>query len=149
MESPRQPSENMTTSTNIFVYGSLREGERLHHFLQSCPRIGEVKLSKPKYTLIDLGPYPGLRREGTTSIVGEVYAVNPATLALLDEIEGSYDRLPIELEDGTIAEAYFMKNRSWRSEYTGNPLNVVPSGDWVYHYARKRQAWISANLENS
>ncbi len=125
----------MTETTNIFVYGSLREGLGLHDFIRHCPRIGGVKLSKPIYTLVDLGPFPGLLRTGTTSIAGEVYAVDSFTQTRLDRIERSYDRLAIELEDGTIAQAYFLQERGQQFPST----DFVASGDWVHYYAQKRK----------
>ena len=55
---------------------------------------------------------PHIIAEGNTSLVGELYLVDEDDFWPIDEIEGGYDRLPIELEDGTQALAYFGE-KSW------------------------------------
>ena len=73
-------------STLVFVYGTLLFGERNHGLLVSARLVGEAR-TLPAFQLHDLGPYPGLVAGGEHAIVGEVYAVDDATLAALDRLE--------------------------------------------------------------
>ena len=88
----------------LFVYGSLKRGEHnQHHLGAAATFLGEAR-SVPGYRLFDLGSYPGLvawpdDRDGVT---GEVWSVDDATLAHLDDFEslgeGLYRREPIRLQ---------------------------------------------------
>lgn len=107
--------------TLLFVYGSLLSGESNHGVLEGSVRVAPAR-TKPRYTLVDLGPYPGLC-EGSTAIVGELYRVDAALLARIDRFEGSgFERRMIELEDGA-AEAYFLRAPRPRGR-------IVDGGDW-------------------
>lgn len=71
---------------HVFVYGTLRRGEMNDiHRLQPAPRF--VGMGQVRGTLYHLGAYPGLRLEGDTPVVGEVYAIAVALECQLDAIE--------------------------------------------------------------
>ncbi len=92
---------------NIFVYGTLKRGEPLHHLLEGAKFLGEGRVKG--YTLYDLGEYPAARpTSGEASVWGEVYEIPPELLTILDEVEDEYDRreVPVELEDGRILTAW-------------------------------------------
>jgi len=68
-------------------------------------------VTAPEYTLLDLGPFPGLILGGTTAIHGELYEVGPKLLARLDRHEGVprfYVRVPICVEENACVESYFL-----------------------------------------
>jgi gamma-glutamylcyclotransferase (GGCT)/AIG2-like uncharacterized protein YtfP len=65
---PRYPPRSM----RLFVYGSLLFGEIHNARLGGSRLLGEAR-TEPRYTLVDLGPYPALLDEGTTSVSGELY----------------------------------------------------------------------------
>lgn len=110
----------------IFVYGSLRSGEAAHHHLKTASFLGEMATAA-RYTLFDLGPYPAVAEGGEHAIRGELYLVDPATLAALDEYEGHpelFRRAAIALADGRTVAGYLMtRARASRGR-------VVPGGDW-------------------
>lgn len=111
----------------IFVYGTLLRGFGNHRLLASAKFVGEA-MTKPQYTMINLGAFPAILNDGTTALRGEVYDVNAETLARLDQLEGNgyfYNRQPIELKTklGKV-QAYFLLR-----EISGE-LKVVSSGDW-------------------
>jgi gamma-glutamylaminecyclotransferase len=94
--------------TAVFVYGTLRRGQRNHPQLRGAAFLGEATTA-PRYDVIDLGPYPGLVA-GTSPVAGEVWTVSAELLAALDAFEGVptlYTRGPVELADGRPAHAYF------------------------------------------
>lgn len=84
----------------LFVYGTLKRGFRLHHYLKEAPFLGAA-VTAPGYALYRLDWYPALVEEpGAGSITGEVYEVCNALLEALDEVEGVpylYRRAEIEL----------------------------------------------------
>ena len=123
------PSKN---ETNIFVYGSLRAGLPLNDALSNSSFIQTVK-SESKYTMYDLGAFPCIRKNGETSIVGDLYSVDDDTLARLDMIEGIptlYQRDFIDIKGwdnpDTEIYAYFFSNEVYATP-------TVESGDWAYH----------------
>jgi gamma-glutamylcyclotransferase (GGCT)/AIG2-like uncharacterized protein YtfP len=119
----------------VFVYGTLKAGETNHHWLAGASCLGRRLL--PGVRLHDLGPYPmALLTEDATDVIhGELYAVDAAGLARLDQLEDFphlYDRSLRALADG---------RQAWI--YHGSPARVrgtphVPLGDWgstpVFHY---------------
>jgi gamma-glutamylcyclotransferase (GGCT)/AIG2-like uncharacterized protein YtfP len=108
----------------VFVYGTLKRGEKNHHWLEGASWQGEAELNG--VLLHDLGPFPmAVIGEGTA--FGEVYAVKVRGLARLDELEGYprlYVRQLLSLSDG---------RRAW--VYLGRPRQVrhapqVDGGSW-------------------
>ena len=87
---------------HVFVYGTLKRGCLNHHLLAGQKFLGEAR-SAPGYTLHSLGDYPGMVRSADAShyVIGEIWAVDAAGLAALDElegvVEGLYERVPIRL----------------------------------------------------
>jgi len=111
----------------IFVYGTLRKGDSRSFMLSDnldAKYIKDIK-TKPLYTLVDVGMFPALCKEGIQQIQGELWEVDDLTKKALDTIEGVpylYMDEEIFLEDDTTAIAYvFQFNR-------GYP--VIESGDW-------------------
>jgi gamma-glutamylcyclotransferase (GGCT)/AIG2-like uncharacterized protein YtfP len=109
----------------VFVYGTLRRGQRNHYMLRSSPFLG-MHVTEPCYTMLDLGSYPAVVRGGHCAITGELYRVTPPTLATLDELEDypdRYDRAVITTEQGD-TWIYLYQHR------TGSE-RVIVCGDWL------------------
>lgn len=87
----------------IFVYGSLKRGQRLHDVLLGQQFLGLAE-TLPDYALFDCGEYPALVKVSTNgdSVKGELYRVEPNCLQNLDLIEGVdqglYSRQPVNLQ---------------------------------------------------
>ncbi len=112
--------------TRCFVYGTLLSGEPNHGVLRGSRCLGAVS-TPPRFTLVDLGAFPGMLAEGTTAILGEVYEVDDDVLAKLDRLEGHprfYLRAPIVLAGWQRAETYFFPT----ARAVGR--SIIPSGDW-------------------
>jgi gamma-glutamylcyclotransferase (GGCT)/AIG2-like uncharacterized protein YtfP len=92
----------MSTSY-LYVYGSLKRGQPAHHRLADQELIQPAR-TLPRYRLYDRGPYPYLVHdpEHGVAVHGEIWKVDAATLAHLDQYEGvptEYLRQEIALED--------------------------------------------------
>lgn len=99
----------MARGFELFAYGSLKRGFRHHELLAGAEFRGEVATAAG-YHLVVLGEYPALADGGDGSVFGELYAVESALLARLDEFEGSeYERRDVRLASGGMAHAYFAR----------------------------------------
>ncbi|WP_428774954.1 gamma-glutamylcyclotransferase family protein [Vibrio sp.] len=107
----------------VFVYGTLRQGESNHHYMQSAQLLG-LHETQPEYALYDLGPYPAVI-EGHHAIQGEVYLVDSETLAELDKLED----VPVEYRRELIDTPY---GQAWIYLYQDSAHldSLIASGDW-------------------
>ena len=122
-----------------FVYGTLKRGygnsERLFGTSKTAKFIKEVETA-PKYTLLDLGAFPGVVEGGETAVKGELWEVSDAeTKKRLDRLEGYrgkndpnnlYNKDTIEIDDKPAI--IYLFNR-----FTNFPLQtdlIVESGEW-------------------
>ena len=115
--------------TRVFVYGTLLAGESNHGLMRSA-RFVAAAATPPVFRLHDLDGFPGLCHGGEAAVVGEVYDVDPPTLAALDELEDHpayYQRTAIALADGSPAITYVLPD----VHAAGRP--VIASGDWRAH----------------
>lgn len=113
----------------VFVYGSLRGGNRLGSVMSLADNfLGEFK-TKPKYTMYSLNVFPAITKSGNTRIVGEVYEINQSLESRLDMIEGVpnfYYKDSIEIEGlNKPVYAYFMKAEKVKG------LQIKDDGDWL------------------
>lgn len=107
----------------LFVYGTLRKGESNQGFLSASEFLGRHE-TLPEYALYDLGPYPAVT-QGHSSIVGEVYLIDDATLARIDQLED----VPVEYRREQIETPF---GQAWIYLYQDtSKLDVLlSSGDW-------------------
>jgi gamma-glutamylaminecyclotransferase len=124
----------------LFVYGTLQQGRGNHRLLAEARFIGKARTTHD-FTLRSAyagGGFPYLLAGGDTSVFGELYEIDDATLARCDRLEGyphHYDRREIELAavegDGpTKALAYLLPEREHaRMTDARNP--IIASGSWA------------------
>ncbi|MFP4144771.1 MAG: gamma-glutamylcyclotransferase family protein [Phycisphaeraceae bacterium] len=118
--------DGLTGSQHVFVYGSLMCGLGNAQLLSGPPRLSEARTAEAAYTMLDLGDFPAVIAGGADRIVGELYEVDPPTLARLDGLEQHpdlYCRQRTLLEGGSKAWMYLLVRRVRR-------VAVVPGGDW-------------------
>lgn len=79
----------------VFVYGTLKTGQRLHSVLGDAPCLGDAYTVTPTYTMkqADAG-FPVIFNHSKTApdhhhVMGEVYIVNASILLELDRVEGN------------------------------------------------------------
>ena len=110
-------NEKSNIASLIFVYGSLKRGFSLHHYLADHTFIGTAQ-TLPLYRLFDCGEYPALVDAATDGqcVKGEVYRVSKACQLQLDEVEGVdeglYERREIRLatpyEDASVQAWFYL-----------------------------------------
>ena len=116
----------------VFVYGTLKRGGSNHGHLADQSFRGEAR-TIPGFQLVDLGEYPGLLPypNDQDGVTGEVWWVDNAALARLDEFEGIneglYRREPIPLQPPFAAETVHTYFYAWST--TGRPY--IPGGTWI------------------
>ena len=125
----------METRARVFVYGTLRAGEPNHYLLDRHALVARAR-TEAAFELVSLGAFPAMIAGGTTAVVGEVYVIDPVTLAALDRLEGHprfYQRTAIRLEDGDEVLAYLLSPEQARGR------TRIPSGDWTD--ADRKENW--------
>ena len=126
----------------VSCYGSLRRGMGNHQYYLSESEYKGTFTTEPEYTLHSLSAYPGLKLNGNTSVVMEVYEVDEDTLKNLNRLEGYrpgetstfYDRIEINTPWGK-AFTYIYVNKLSKD-------SIVESGDWV-KYKNEYRSWSS------
>lgn len=112
---------------NLFVYGTLKKNHIRNGVLDGSEYLGEVK-TLARYTMVDLGAFPGILEFGNQHIFGELYSVNKKTLKICDSIEGHpnfYLRKKILLSNKVEAFAYFLVDKKYEA------FPKVAFGKWV------------------
>jgi gamma-glutamylcyclotransferase (GGCT)/AIG2-like uncharacterized protein YtfP len=126
------------TQRHVFVYGTLRRGEaRDINRLSPAPRF--VGLAAITGVMYQLGTYPGVVLGFGGTVLGEVYAIEPALERVLDEIEevfpqpsGEYLKREVRVTVGEQQVTCLV--------YEVNPdaaigKSLIASGDWVQERA--------------
>jgi gamma-glutamylcyclotransferase (GGCT)/AIG2-like uncharacterized protein YtfP len=109
----------------LFVYGTLMTGQPNAGHLAGAAYLGPARTAAA-YTLLDLGPHPGLVTGGATVVAGELYEVLPDHLHRLDVFEEHpdvYRRTAVTLADGRAVLAYLLV----RPPQAPRPIGC---GDW-------------------
>ena len=126
-------------SSFVFVYGTLREGQRndINSFQPQPLYIGSTWV---KGQLYSRGWYPGIRLGGEQSVLGEVYKVSAQLLAQLDVLEevapvpsGEYQRVQMKMEcagQPLVCDIYEL------SADIAAQSTVIEEGDWVKFMAQ-------------
>lgn len=123
----------------IFVYGTLKRGERNHGLLARAEFIGGA-FTEPKYRLIDCGPYPALveHSEQPMAIGGEVYRIDEAILRELDRLEDEgrlYRRAVIEAQmiDGPACDQTPRSAQVWTYFWLRTPPEhpLIEAASWT------------------
>ncbi len=124
-------------SVTLFVYGTLKRGDCRHGILAGQIFQGEARTA-PRYRLYNVGSYPALvESTDGLAIEGELWRIDDACLARLDEVEGVaeglYERRAIQLAapagDISAQSYFFLKSTAdladcgpcWRSQSSATP----------------------------
>jgi len=126
----------------VAVYGSLRKKQSNYEYYLSNSIYKGTFSTEPEYTLHSLTYYPGLKLNGNTSVIMEVYEVDENTLETLNRLEGYrpeekstfYDRIEINTPWGKAFTYIYVSELSKDS--------IVESGDWT-KYRTEEKSWSS------
>lgn len=114
-------------SDYVFVYGTLKRGFGNSVLLNEAEFVQEA-VTEPKYTMRNLGFFPGVQLEGNTPISGEIYKVTDKEMERLDRLEGYpsfYNRTQIGIPGLEVTPwMYFLPKEGYQHN------KVVPSGVW-------------------
>lgn len=112
----------------VFVYGSLKRGHYNHYLIKDQKFLREAK-TKKEFSLYDLGSFPAMVENGSSSIVGEVYQVDKRALKVLDRLESHphfYRRKEIQLDNGEKVLTYLLND-----EYIpASKSKIIKNGKW-------------------
>lgn len=124
----------MAFPTFVFVYGTLRKGQRNDVNLYQ-PQPHYIGSARVKGQLYSRGWYPGIRLGGELLVLGEVYQVSAQLLAQLDILEevapvpsGEYLRIQTGVEcagQQLVCDIYEL------SEFCAAQSTPIEEGDWV------------------
>ena len=90
---------SIVNGQNLFVYGTLKKGHRLHGILEGQKYLGEF-ITAPEFDILDYGDgiFPiVVQKKNGFKIKGEVYEVDYATFQLTDSIEIGAGYKPITI----------------------------------------------------
>ncbi len=76
----------MTAINKVFVYGTLKQGQRNFHYLQAAEFVGHF-ITDSIYSMYAFDDYPAVCLDGRHSIQGEIYHVSDSQFQQLDELE--------------------------------------------------------------
>ena len=116
----------------IATYGTLRKGFGNHRLLKNAKYLGTFN-SEPLYNLHDLGGFPGLKHNGNTSVVMEVYKVTPEEAYNVDCLEGYNPNEKPTFYDKEIIETPFGKAGVYIYVDSLDDCPLVESGDYYLH----------------
>lgn len=129
----------------VAVYGSLRKTMSNYQYHLSSSEYKGTYSTEPEYTLHSLSYYPGLKLNGNTSVVMEVYEVDEDTLKRLNQLEGYYPG-----EKSTFYDRIEI-NTPWGKAFTYIYVNelskdsIVESGDWVKYKKGEEYSSVTNN----
>jgi gamma-glutamylaminecyclotransferase len=141
----------MERSQRLFVYGTFLHGEREHETLAGAELLGEIATA-PGYRLVELDTLAALVESTIDgAVVGEVYALDAATLARCDVVRDCprlYHRKVVRLADGSEAQAYFVealqvrgrrrvRGGDWRKRFSSQAPDLHEAGPFV-RWSRSR-----------
>lgn len=124
----------MNYKINVFVYGTLLEGEYNHRRLEGATKQGNTTVVG--FQMYSLGAYPACIRTDISEheVIGEVWNVTDEILKGLDRLEGYphfYDRVLIDTPWGATWMYYMSENKLRYS------AELIPSGSWREYLGRE------------
>lgn len=70
----------------VFVYGTLKRGQRNEHFMHGAEYLGRHSTEKI-YSMYEFEDYPAVCLRGSRAITGEVYQISDRQFGMLDDLE--------------------------------------------------------------
>jgi len=124
----------------IFVYGTLKKGFPLHHYMEGAKFECATQTRHPDYDLVAIdgepvSPYPAII-SGKFHVTGELYDVPDKILKALEKLEWRYTRTEVLLEGVMLPAYFFLHNQK-------NP-NILPDCPLVIRDSSgKSKTWVN------
>jgi gamma-glutamylcyclotransferase (GGCT)/AIG2-like uncharacterized protein YtfP len=115
----------------VFVYGTLRRGYGNHHLLEEGARLLDTARTAQAYALYALEIPFAIKAQAVSPLRGELYAVDDACLARLDELEEHPAWYRRELVE--VVTDHGDNHLAWLYFYPEPRGGLVPSGDYALH----------------
>jgi gamma-glutamylcyclotransferase (GGCT)/AIG2-like uncharacterized protein YtfP len=125
----------------VFVYGTLRRGGAGAMSIR-FPQAKFIAEAKVSGSLYDLGAYPGLLlNESSSLVIGEVYEVDDELLNELDAFEAAscYRRQQVEISLGSDRRVCWLYVPEVEPGFYSH-RTLITSGDWM-EYAETKTDW--------
>jgi len=124
----------------IFVYGTLKKGFRLHHYLEGAKFIRATMTLHAEHDLEaiggeDISPFPAMV-PGKFHVTGELYDVPDKILKAIEKLERRYERTQVILEN-TVPPAFFYLYKK------KNPKILPDSPLVVLDSSKKTKTWVN------
>jgi gamma-glutamylcyclotransferase (GGCT)/AIG2-like uncharacterized protein YtfP len=121
---------------NLFVYGTLRNGEANAHHLKNATCIAEQCWTNG--SLYDTGyGYPAMKQTGLSLMYGELYAVTEEELKRIDQLEGYTEGGSNNLYERMVQTVFTDKGSVTAYVYVARRANLlksnIPNADWKEH----------------
>jgi gamma-glutamylcyclotransferase (GGCT)/AIG2-like uncharacterized protein YtfP len=111
----------------LFVYGSLKKGGSANHYLEGGTLIDS--LAAVQGVLLPIGWFPGLVRETTCQVFGEIYRMPKSAFEALDQYEGVATGLFRRVKYDTYYDTGWMWVYEWGAPVTlSETTNVIAQG---------------------
>lgn len=122
----------------IAVYGSLRKNLHNHDLIEDQEYIGSF-WTPPLFTLHSLGPFPGLKKDGHTSVLMEIYEADDATVVSVNDLEQYNPKIGAKNEFYIREKLNTPYGEAYVYFYVPNAEKapIVQSGDWEDYYNRE------------
>lgn len=117
----------------VFVYGTLRMGEKNHYLLEGAQRVEENAWTTG--LLFDTGNgYPAMVQSEDGQVHGEIYYVDEQQMVKLDELEGYVPNGPDNLYDRILQNIHTKQKDYQAFVYVMKPQTKfpaeIPDGNW-------------------
>lgn len=108
---------DMTHGERIFVYGTLRRGEKAHALMQQQAAVFLGGAVLDGFEVQDLGAFPAITPCEGKQVTGELYRIRPSAWPALDRYEGEGRLFHRQLRE--VQRPDGSRERAWVYVYAG------------------------------
>lgn len=118
------------TKTPVFVYGTLKKGNYNNRWLGDAEYQGEAITKHPKFSLYNLGHYPGMKSNGRQKIHGQVFLINDEIHKHLRQLESYPSMYREEWIQVILNETEEIKTLTYLYNHKTDDSKIIESAKW-------------------